>query len=248
MKRIRYILLVFALLALAIPFSVAGQDQSLSLRLSRDWGYGGFNGDIQGLFTMHVTGPADLARVVFMIDSTTIGEVDQAPFNLQFTTDSYPLGIHTLSAKGYSASGQEYASNSIQANFVPPQNIGKMIFPILGIVLAAILLSAFVPFLASRRTVKLPLGAERNYGLRGGAICPKCHRPFPLPLFGANLGFSKFVVCPYCGKASLVKPATIETLRQAERAELENAQMPSQQPPEGEQLKKDMDDSKYQDL
>jgi D-arabinose 1-dehydrogenase-like Zn-dependent alcohol dehydrogenase len=31
------------------------------------------------------------------------------------------------------------------------------------------------------------LGAERDYGFRGGAICPKCHRPFAMHLWGLSL-------------------------------------------------------------
>jgi hypothetical protein len=115
--------------------------------------------------------------------------------------------------------------------------------------LVAILLSTLVPFLASRgKRASLPLGAERSYGIRGGAICPKCQRPFALPLFSANLGFSKLAVCPYCGKMSVVRPQSLEKLRQAEQAELAMAQ-PSGQvvgQTEEEKLKKELDESKFQ--
>ncbi len=123
---------------------------------------------------------------------------------------------------------------------------GKTIFPILGIVLGAVIISAIVPLLMSRRTKKLPLGAERNYGAGGGAICPKCHRPFPLSLLTPHLAFSKIAICPYCGKLSLVRPEPIEKLRLAEKAELvgEKAMVPEET--EEEKLKKEMDDSKYQ--
>ena len=93
------------------------RQSQLTLGMSRDWGYGGLNGDIEGLFSMHVTGPADLTRVDFYIDNTKIGEVTQAPFNLQFNTDNYPLGNHQIYAIGYSASGQEYRSNVIIGKF-----------------------------------------------------------------------------------------------------------------------------------
>ena len=251
MKRSLKIFLFVALVSLVIVGVAGAQSSGLTLKLSRDWGYGGFNNDIEGLFSMHVTGPADLARVEYFIDSTKIGELTQAPFTLQFTTDDYPLGIHTLSAVGYSATGQAYTSNQLSANFVPKQNAMKFILPVLGIVLAAVLLSALGPIFISRgkRKNPLPLGTERNYGVGGGAICPKCHRPFKLPLFTMHLGFSNLAACPNCGKWSLVQRTSIDKLRQAERDELQMAGPSStgSDKPDEATIKKDLDDSKFQD-
>ncbi len=247
-KRIALILLAFfSLLFVNTVFAQTGQ---LTLRMSRDWGYGGFNGDIEGLFSMRVTGPADLARVEFYIDSAKIGEVTQPPFNLQFNTDDYPLGNHQLYAVGYSTSEQEYHSNIIPANFVPKQSTLKFILPVLGVILVAVLLSTLVPLLAQRgKHLNLPLGAERKYGAGGGGICPKCHRPFALPLFSANLGLSKLASCPFCGKWSLVRVESISKLREAEKAELEQAK-PGEQiasETEEEKLRRELDASKYKE-
>ena len=246
MKRIYFAILI-SIFAILLAVSVAtAQAEQLSMRISRDWGYGGFNGDIQGLFSMHVTGPTDLAKVTFYIDSTVIGEVDKSPFNLQFNTDNYSLGVHELSAIGNSSSGQEYHSNAIRATFVPASQGGKVVIPILVVVFGAILISALIPLFMSRRTKKLPMGVERNYGPGGGAICPKCQRPFPLSLISPHLGFSKIAICPHCGKLGLVRPESIEKLRLAEKAELtgEKAQAPEET--DEEKLKKDLNDSKYQ--
>ena len=248
MRRIRFAGLLAILLSLTTVFSAIAQAGELTLRMSRDWGYGGFNGDIEGLFSMHVTGPAGLARVEFYIDNTKIGQVTQVPFNLQFNTDNYPLGSHQLYAIGYSAGGQEYRSNIIIGNFVPKQSTLKFILPVLGIVLVAILLSTLVPFLAGRgQRTSIPLGSERNYGVGGGGICPNCHRPFVLPLISAHLGFSKLAICPFCGKWNLVQVESINKLREAEKAEVEwsKPEKPSE-PSEEEKLRKEMDDSKYQ--
>ncbi|MGB8214566.1 MAG: Ig-like domain-containing protein [Anaerolineales bacterium] len=251
MKKTPFILavcLAVSLLSFLVVSAAFAQTEHLTLGLSRDWGYGGFNGDIEGLFSMRVSGPADLARVEYYIDNTRIGEVTKAPFNLQFTTDNYPLGSHQLYAVGYSTTGQEYRSNSISANFVPKQSSLNILLPVLGIVLLAIILSALVPFLTSHgKHVDLPLGAERKYGAGGGGICPNCHRPFALPLLSAHVGFSKLAVCPYCGKWSLVRVEPISKLREAEKAELEKAG--SEQPSaisEEEKLREEIDDSKYQ--
>ena len=248
MKKILFACLFAVFFSLTTVFAAFAQTGQLSLRMSRDWGYGGLNGDIEGLFSMHVTGLVDLTKVVFYIDDTKIGEVIQAPFNLQFNTDNYPLGSHQLYAIGYSSGGQEYRSNVIVGNFVPKQSTLKVMLPVLGVALVAILLSALVPFLAARRKgISIPLGSERNYGLGGGGICPNCHRPIALPLLSAHLGFSKLAVCPFCGKWSLVRVQSIDKLREAEKAELEGSitERPSEASEE-ERLRKDIDDSKYQ--
>lgn len=226
------------------------QADQLVLKMSRDWGYGGFNGDIQGLFSMRVTGPADLIRVEFFIDKIKIGEVTASPFNLQFTTDNYSNGVHELYAVGHSQAGQEYHSNVITANFVPKQSSTKVILPVLGVILVAVLVSALGPLLATRgKRINVPLGAERKYGAGGGGICPKCHRPFSLPLLSAHIGFSKLAACPFCGKWNMVRVESITKLREAEKAEVEwgKPEHTSETSAE-EELGKELDDSKYQGL
>ena len=100
MKKVLSIFLILSLLTALTPsYALAQSAQELQLGMSRDFGYGGFGNDIQGLFTLKIKNPpADLTRVEFYIDSTLMGEDTAAPFNLQFNTDSYPLGEHTFSA------------------------------------------------------------------------------------------------------------------------------------------------------
>lgn len=250
MKKFSFALLAAILISLFTSLLVLAQTEQLNLRMSRDWGYGGLNGDIEGLFSMKVTGPADLARVEYYIDDAKIGEVSQIPFNLQFTTDNYPLGNHKLYAVGISKGGLEYRSNVITANFVPKQSTTKILLPVLGVILAVLLLSALGPLLFRRgKRLSLPLGAERNYGTGGGGICPNCHRPFAIPLFSVHFGFSKLAVCPFCGKGNMVRVESISKLREAEKAELEWAK-PEQfsKSPEEEKISREIDDSKYQGL
>lgn len=248
MKKIRialFLALTVSLLAVSVAFA---QAEGLSMTMSRDWGYGGFNGDIQGLFTMHISGPDTLVRVEFYIDETKIGEDTEAPFALQFTTDNYPLGWHTMSAIGFTADGQELTSNTITAEFVPEQEVAKFLIPVFGVVLVAILGSTLIPFLVTRnkKPVQLPLGEERSYGVGGGGICPKCKRPFALPFFSMNMGLSKYGRCPYCGKWSAVRVLPVAKLREAEKAELTWSQAEAPQVSEEEKLRKELDDSKYQ--
>ena len=252
MKKYQIALFIAVIVCLLTASFAYAQAEKLTLKMSRDFGYGGLNGDIQGLFSMKVTGPADLARVAFYIDSTEIGEVTQAPFNLQFNTDNYPVGQHELYAVGYSSSGQQYSSNVVNVNFVPASESTKaalqIVVPVLVIVFGAILLAVVIPLVMGRGKIKeLPLGAERKYGLAGG-ICPKCHRPFALPLFSMNLGLSKFTRCPYCGKWSAVRTQPLAKLREAEQAELEWGRGEVTEETDEEKLHKNLDDSRYQGL
>ena len=248
MRKIRFACLAVILISLLVVDGAFAQTSQLTLRISRDWGYGGLNGDIEGLFSIQASGPTDLRRVDFFIDNLQIGEVVKAPFNLQFNTDNYPLGIHRLYAIGYSTNGQEYRSNVISGNFVSQQSSLKIILPIIGIVIVVMLLSALVPFLSYRgKHTNIPLGAERKYGVGGGGICPKCYRPFVLPLFSPHLGFYKLAICPFCRKWSLVKVESINKLREAEMAELKLVKHENKtEGSEEEKLRKEIDDSKYQ--
>jgi hypothetical protein len=249
MKRL-LIMLTLALFASLFLFSaVSAQGEALELTLSRDWGYGGFNNDIQGTFSMKVKGPSDLVRVEFFIDETRIGEAVSAPFNLQFVTDNYPPGIHSLSAVGTTSGGQVLTSNIITANFVTKEDSSRagwtFILPILALVFGALILAAVVPLITGRKTVHLAPGTPRKYVL-GGAICPRCKRPFALHLYGLNLVGGKLDRCPYCGKWSLARRASMERLLQAEQAELENASPQVPQLSAEEKLNKELEDSKYQ--
>jgi hypothetical protein len=196
-----------------------------------------------------------MTRVVFLIDGNPIGEDTQSPFSLQFNTDSYPLGVHALSAKGYTTSGGELASNVITAEFVPAGAatgmLTKILVPILGLVLLMVVISFIIPLILNKGKLSaIPLGAPRKYGIGGGAVCPKCERPFPLRLWWINLGWNKIDRCPYCGKWSFVRPRSVSDLRAAEAAEL--AQIQPEAPvsviTEADRLNKGLDDSKYQDV
>lgn len=251
MKKVWLVSLCSLLTSLILIPAVYAQSASLTLSLTRDFGYGGFNGDIQGLFSMHVSGPANLTRVDFFLDSTRIGEATQGPYDLQFSTDAYPLGIHSLYAIGYTTDGQVLRSETISANFVPASEGTRaalwIVIPLLVIILGAVLLAALLPALLGRKQVLLEPGTPRRYPL-GGAICPKCQRPFGLHLYGMNLAVGKLDRCPYCGKWSFVRRAPLDDLRSAEQAELERSKAQVTQAPEEEKLKKELDDSKYQSM
>lgn len=233
------------------------EEQALRLSLSRVFGYSSLaHNEIQGTMNLTASGPEDLARVVFYLDDNPIGEVSQAPFKLTFSTGNYALGEHTLHATGYTADGRELRSNTIRTTFVSAERgmqVGAQIaVPILALVLGAMLLSVAVPLISRRgKKLELPLGEPRNYGAAGGAICPRCNRPFPLHFFAVNLGPThKLYTCPFCGKWAAMRRKSLADLRRAEAAELARAgdtgQVNGQS--EAEKLRKELDESRFQNL
>jgi hypothetical protein len=104
--------------------------------------------------------------------------------------------------------------------------------------------------MSGRKLQDLPLGAERNYGMVGGAICPRCSRPFSRHVLAPNMLVGKLERCPFCGKWSIVAAAPLDALRAAERAELTAAQEGGEltQGDAEERLRKDLEDSRYQDF
>lgn len=240
---------VFILLAFATVPAFA-QDDQLTISLSRDFGYGG-GGEIQGLFSIRASGPEGLVRVAFFIDGEKIGEDSEAPFSYQFSTDSFPLGSHSISAVGYTQDGQELLSNKVQREFVSAEAGWKAALKIIGPVFALVIgisLLAFVVPMISGRGKSTPLGAPRNYGLTGGTICPKCKRPFALNFFKLNLVVGALDRCPHCGKFSIIRRHSLEALRLAEAAELQGGKPQVNGMSEEEKLKKELENSRYQDM
>ncbi len=248
------LLLLFCALSFAFAAPAFAQDDAeLKLRLSRTFGYSSGAGDIQGLFTIYVAGPEDLVKVTFYLDEEAMGEVAQPPFELRFNTDNYPLGVHTISAIGLTSAGREVRSNELRVKFVTAeegfQAGARIVLPLLGVAFAAIIFSSLLAFWGSGKLKQLPLGAPRNYGVAGGAICVRCGRPFPRHFFSLNLLIGKLERCPFCGKWAIVAAVPLEKLRAAEQAELEGAQSVMTAPlSEGEALRKELDNSRYIDL
>ncbi len=252
MKKLTYmIVLILICQALAGP-AAAQTEPELKLNLSRNFGFSSGTGKIQGDFSAKASGPDDLARVVFYIDDQVLGEVNQAPFNLRFNTDDYPQGLHTLYARGYTSAGRELRSNEVQAEFVSAeegwQSAMQIMTPLLLILGVVLVASVAVTLIGKRKYEHLPLGAPRNYGAAGGAICPRCQRPYPRNFLSPNMLVGKLERCPFCGKWAIVPAVPLETLRAAEQAELKDAQVEAREESEEDRLRKDLDASRYQDL
>lgn len=244
-------LFIFVIIVGGGRATAQGEDD-FTVSLSRDFGYGGFAGDIEGLFTIKASSPDALVRVVFYIDEQIMMDDSTAPFSYQFRTGNYPLGTHELYAVGYLEGGEEIISNKLTKTFVSPEvgteTAAKIIIPLLAVVVVFMLGSFLLPFLLDRKKSPLPLGAPRQYGAMGGAICPKCSRPFSIRMLSINVSLvGKFDRCPHCGKWSLVRRASAAELAAAERAELENgAQSPGiSEASQSEKMRREIEDSRY---
>jgi hypothetical protein len=256
--RLCFILVILVLIAFILPLAHRSfaQDETIELRMSRTWGYGGI-GEIQGLFTLKASGADGLSSVTFLIDDEVMEKVTEPPFEHRFNTDDYPLGEHTLSARGETMDGRELGSNTITTRFVSAeagwQSVLRLLIPMFVIIAGAFLISFLVTFYAGRSRINPPAGAQRQYGVTGGAICPKCSRPTPLHWFGLNLLMWKYDRCENCLKWSAMKHLPVQVLRQAEADELAQARQAegaSLEPflTEEERLKKEIEDSRFQEL
>lgn len=242
---------LFTLLAMVgLLAGIAGaQEEVLRLSLRRDWGLG-LGSQIQGLFTLSVAGAENITSVRYELDGAEIGAVTQPPFNFQFNTDRYPPGKHSLSAVARTSDGRELKSDTITVQFISAESAGQVVqrvmIPILAVVVLVTLLSAIGPLVLGRGQRRLEPGAPRNYGWAGGAICPKCGRPFGLSLLGLNLATRKLARCPYCGKWSLVSRASREALAAAEAAEQKASRPATPEISPEEKLRRQIHESRYE--
>ncbi|MFZ1399193.1 MAG: Ig-like domain-containing protein [Candidatus Promineifilaceae bacterium] len=249
MQRLKSWTLFFLLLTLiwGVGTAVAQDNNQLTLNLSRDFGTG-LGSNIQGRFSFRVEGPDTLTRVSFYIDDQLVGEDSEAPFRLQFETDDYPLGNHTLYAIGFTADGQELQSNRITQNFISGSSANRTV---LLIVVPILVLSIGGTLLAAWFTSRGNKGGNpaniKVHGPFGGTICPKCHKPFARHIWGLNLVVGKYDRCPHCGKWSLVRampPAVLDAAVEAMEAEAQQNQ-PKPAADNAETWRKRLDDSKF---
>lgn len=188
----------------------------LELRLTRNFGYGGF-GKIQGRFTLKVANPdPDLAEVSFLLDGDLIASTQTSPFQISFHTDDFPPGQHRLSARGELYDGTSLDSIVITRTFLSSeeawQETGKLVLPILVLVIGLTAAGTLLPFLLNRTKDFQP----GKYGPAGGAVCPRCELPYSRPYLAPNLLVGKFVRCPHCGKVSVQPAAGRQQLEEAE--------------------------------
>lgn len=258
MKRLlRLFMLLFVILALAAPVMAQTPTPQYTLHSRRLFGYGGFSGDVSGTFQFSVNGPADtIQSVTYQIDGQPMATVSQSPFNLEFQTGSYPNGWHQFTALVATRDGRQVTTPAIALNFLSAEQKGssltKILLPLFGGIAAVFLLMMGIQVLILRRNPgRLAPGAHRNYGLKGGTICPRCGRPFPIHLWSLNLIGSVLDRCDYCGRVGIFSRRSPADLQAAEAAEVAGAQTSETSLPgaaeetEEERLRKMLEESKY---
>jgi hypothetical protein len=245
-------LLLFVITSLLmLPANVFAQETpEFELFIRRNVGYSAA-GEIQGSFRAEATGPDDLAQVTFKIDGEVLGLDSEPPFRVDFNTDDYAVGPHTFTAEGLTGAGQTLISNERQFEFVTAaqgwQAAGDIMIPIFSVLGLVLVVGVGLSLFQIRQSKKnpTPLGAPRRYGLMGGAVCPKCGRPFARHWWGLNAGVGKFDRCDHCGKWSIVQALPLSQLRAAEESELKTVQAPVAEMSEEEKLRKQLDESRY---
>jgi len=234
---------------------VLAQAEQITLKFSRDFGYSSGTGKIQGLFSMKVTSTVQLSEVVFYIDGDIIGKDFSEPFSLQFNTEDFSPEIHKLYAIGLTLDGKELKTREEVSEFITAQESNKatltLIVPILGLALIAVVFSAVIPAIFSKKKGVITPGTARNYGAAGGTICPRCNRPFSRHVFTPNMLFGKLERCPSCGKWGIFRAYPIDVLRNAEEAELNLSKSTLKSDPikdENDKLQNELNNTKYQGL
>ncbi len=249
-KRLCRTFVLFALFAFAFSTVVYAQDEghTLDLGLSRTNGYGGFNGEIQGTFTISASSEGALQSVTFYYNDAVLGEDNEAPFKLQFNTEIMDPGLVNFNAVGYFSDGSTAQSNTIQRTVLSEEAVKEamagMLVPILIVVVVIVAGSFLLQLTRSKKGKPFTPG---KYSAAGGAVCSKCSMPFSRSVFSPNLLLGKLERCPHCGKFSVRPRASNQALKEAEARYLESAQTIKEPAPEKEKdkLHKMIDDSRF---
>jgi hypothetical protein len=241
-----FFLLTVLLLFSATAANLQAQEESrLTINLLRNFGTG-IGSNIKGTFTIRTNGPDDLEQVTFYLDGEPLGVVTAPPFNLRFQTDDYPTGTHTIHATGLTTDGRTLPSNTLTRNFLSPadniKSILLLVVPLLLLVFGGRYVSNWI---ANRGQQPAPAAANIN-GSQGGAICPKCHKPFARHWWAPNLISGKYDRCPHCHKWSLVTRQPPELL-QASLEAMQQADPPEPDAPGSDDtsFNRRLDDSRY---
>ena len=245
MKKIIPILVLIASIILVLPVTAQEEDETLILVFNRDFGYGGFGGEIQGRFSLKVKSPEDVVRVEYFIDGEKVFEGTEFPFKWQFNTANFPEGRHTFSAIGYKADGTEVHAQEFTRIFLSAENAWSetvnIIVPLLIVVGAVSLIGVLGPVLLGRKKKHTP----GSYGMAGGAICPRCTFPYSRNMLSPNLIVGKLERCPHCGKWAIVAAASTSALDEAEARLASEGEGTVETPTEEDKLRRMINDSRF---
>ncbi len=246
-KAIPILIIITCFVVLFAPAAAQEIEETLVLDFNRDFGYGGFGGDIQGRFSLKVSAPDDIVRVEYYLDGGLVFEGSEPPFKWQFNTASYPDGRHSFSAVGYTADGAEVQAEPFTRIFLSSESAWNktsgMVVPILVIVGIATLGGVVVPLLFGRKKVHTP----GVYGVAGGAICPRCTFPFSRSVFSPHMLVGKLVRCPHCVKLAILPRSSAAALADAEDRLAAESEATIDVPSEAEKLQRMIDESRFEE-
>jgi hypothetical protein len=246
-KRVCIGLLFLVPVLITMPAAAQEPDETLTLSVRKDFGFN--MGDrIQGKFTMEVDVADSLARVEFLIDDNVVSVDSEPPFRCSFHTNDYQLGVHRLSAVGYTHLGEQLRSETQTFTFISPDE-GWQVFkgialPIVMLSVALMLVAGLATLLIGRSTAASPIG---RYGRAGGAVCPGCGLPYRRHFLSFNLLVGKLERCPHCDKWAIVRRATADELAVAEvalKGDLD--QVIPEFTSEEDELRRMIDESRYE--
>jgi hypothetical protein len=124
---------------------------------------------------------------------------------------------------------------------VAPQFVLRLVGPLLALLGLGVVVALAGPMLLGRGAFHLG-----QYGPAGGAVCPRCRLAFGRHLLSPNLVLGKLERCPHCGRIGVVPRAAAEDLAAAEARWAEITPSSSAAPPD-EQLRRQIEDSRYED-
>ena len=223
------------------------------LLVDRNFGFSA-GSQIRGDFTLKISGNQDnLVSVTFLLDGEEMATVSETPFRYRFNTSSYPEGVHELSARLTLKDGSTIALSPRRFEFASSeaekQAIINIVLPLLAVVLLLTVIGGGIQMLTLRAkpAARYAPGEPRDYGVVGGAVCPKCQRPTPIHLWSINLAVGRWDRCENCGQFSLMRRQSLEVLRAAEAAELqaEREALPAKAKSEEEKLRELLDKSRF---
>ena len=230
----------------ALAGVAAAQDSELTLYVRRNFGYGG-GSQIQGNFRCEIEGPAGITSVTYYVDDQVLATTTEAPFTVNFETDSYPHGVHELKATALTADGRTLTSNTRTFEFVAAEvgwqvagQMGGTILLVAGAAMVVVL--GLQTWLVSRDRK----AGGKGYGLLGAAVCQKCGKPFGMHIWGLNALGGKYDRCDHCGKWSIVRRASPAALAAAEAADAPAASVPAAEVAK-ERERRQLDDTRYSD-
>ncbi len=213
-------LLVIGLCASCLA-AVASAAPTISISLTRTNGYG-LGNDISGHFTAKADVSSDVVKVEFYIDDSLQYTSNGPSFTWSFTTETYPLGQHKITAIAYNSAGENQTSQILSKNFV---EVPITFYLIIGLVVTtAIIIVAVSIFFRHRQS--------------GYTKCPQCGYVFGRHYSLVHLGNSERTKCPRCGKSFWAKNYVGPKDNQEHTT--------SEQLSEQERLHRDIEDSKYE--